>query len=644
MKPCIHEPPKQLNLPELQRLLERYPIPKEDPQHDGDSTPVSFSYGTAGFRYHHDLLPPIVVRMAVFAAIRSSSLNGEPVGITITASHNPECDNGIKLSDSNGGMLPIEWEDLATEYANANDDQLIWMARSKVDQGAGGGGGVPMVVHMGRDTRAHSLALSQLVVRAAVSFGATVIDHGCVTTPQLHYFVLRSNPHRMPNALLCGSSGSCFENEYLESIVGSYVTLISTKEYDERSQNLHSVTNRMMLVDCACGVGGLKLPKINEMLQSFRDHGGILLKESLVKLVAVNLPGDGPLNERCGAEFVQKQQASPIVYSDLEDECHKKLLVSSSYVASLDGDADRIVFHYNTARGNVGGNGSRNSFVLLDGDKIAALVSSFLQEEIEALSHQVDEARHLKCGVVQTAYANGSSTFYLMNTVKTQVIIAKTGVKYVHSAAHDHFDVGIYFEANGHGTVLFGQRYYTMLAKAEEMLMSTCRNNRATIAWQRLRVLPRLINQAVGDALSDLFLVDAILYLKGWSLPIWNDMYKDMPSRQCKVRVKDRNIIRTNDNETRAVSPPALQQALDEAMTSMAKGVWNNSRGDFPSDAKPRPRAFVRPSGTEDVVRIYAEASTQRDADVLASEAALLVHKLCHGIGPVPSFANQSNL
>ncbi|CAN0126952.1 unnamed protein product, partial [Heterosigma akashiwo] len=32
----------------------------------------------------------------------------------------------------------------------------------------------------------------------------------------------------------------------------------------------------------------------------------------------------------------------------------------------------------------------------------------------------------------------------------------------------------------------------------------------------------------------------------------------------------------------------------------------------------PRGRCFVRPSGTENVVRVYAEAETQRAADALA--------------------------
>lgn len=145
------------------------------------------------------------------------------------------------------------------------------------------------------------------------------------------------------------------------------------------------------------------------------------------------------------------------------------------------------------------------------------------------------------------------------------------------------------------------------------------------------------MNQAVGDALSDLLLVDAILYLKGWTLQNWNGLYKDLPSRQCKVKVKDRSLIHTNDNETKATAPPLLQPALETAMSAHL-GTSKNHK------YLPPPRAFVRPSGTENVVRIYAEASTQIDADALASEAAALVYKLCDGVGDIPNFVRKSNL
>lgn len=45
-------------------------------------------------------------------------------------------------------------------------------------------------------------------------------------------------------------------------------------------------------------------------------------------------------------------------------------------------------------------------------------------------------------------------------------------------------------------------------------------------------------------------------------------------------------------------------------------------------------RAFVRPSGTEDVVRVYAEAATQQAADELARQVTRHVHELAAGIGP----------
>lgn len=36
----------------------------------------------------------------------------------ITASHNPESDNGVKLIDPHGEMMEQSWEELATRIAN----------------------------------------------------------------------------------------------------------------------------------------------------------------------------------------------------------------------------------------------------------------------------------------------------------------------------------------------------------------------------------------------------------------------------------------------------------------------------------------------------------------------------------------------
>ena len=53
----------------------------------------------------------------------------------------------------------------------------------------------------------------------------------------------------------------------------------------------------------------------------------------------------------------------------------------------------------------------------------------------------------------------------------------------------------------------------------------------------------------------------------------------------------------------------------------------------------PNGRCFVRPSGTEDVVRVYAEAATQAEADELALLTAQATHELAGGVGDVPTKA-----
>jgi phosphoacetylglucosamine mutase len=552
-------------------LLRKHPLPNNN---------RLFSYGTAGFRQKADSdLEAVVVRTGTSVVLQSMQHDGQGMGVMITASHNDESYNGVKIADPHGGMLSPEGERMAVYLANERDPHKVWeyISNQRRQLASSGDNACAPVVHVGRDTRTHSPKYRNLLVAMIIAMGGTVIDHGICTTPMLHHTVLHDNfISFLPSIIPCRPN----IGGYLDLLAYSYVSLCATATESFRP-------TPTLVVDCACGVGHMALLALCAKLEA--------LGMPASKIIAANAPTKGPLNEGCGSEYVQKEQKLPKWYDASP--------VSTQYCASLDGDADRVVFFAETQ-----GEGNKRQLQLLDGDKIACLFCHFIQEQLMLLSPYIRNggSETIRLGVVQTAYANGASTAVLKGLVgEANVIIAKTGVKHVHHAAHN-FDIGVYFEANGHGTILFGSHFYNAVSNLQSQVK---KDRAASIALRRLQLLPALVNQAVGDALSDLLLVDAILALQGRSLKNWHGMYQDLPSRQSKVLVPDRTVIKTNENETKCVRPPGMQDDLDTAMHTV------------------NGRTFVRPSGTEDVVRVYAEGSTQDKANRLAKKAEDIVRR-----------------
>ena len=166
-----------------------------------------------------------------------------------------------------------------------------------------------------------------------------------------------------------------------------------------------------------------------------------------------------------------------------------------------------------------------------------------------------------------------------------------TGVKHLHHAA-ERYDIGVYFEANGHGTVLFSPETLEKLSTYQPSTPAQ------STALNHLVNLTNVINQTVGDALSDMLLVEVVLAHRSYTGLEWDSLYVDLPNRLVKVVVADRYIFKTEDAERRLVSPPGLQAKIDDLVRRYQGG-----------------RSFVRPSGTEDVVRVYAEATVRSQTD-----------------------------
>lgn len=78
------------------------------------------------------------------------------------------------------------------------------------------------------------------------------------------------------------------------------------------------------------------------------------------------------------------------------------------------------------------------------------------------------------------------------------LLYINTGVKFVHHTAAK-YDIGVYFEANGHGTALIKGHV------VEQLKTIQATDKRSMLAVERLLALHQLINQAVRMYISYLF-------------------------------------------------------------------------------------------------------------------------------------------
>lgn len=301
----------------------------------------------------------------------------------VTASHNPEPvslqqlvmgganvqDNGVKLVDPAGEMLEQSWEAHATALANCETTQDLvstyeaLATQLKVDVNS------PASVVYAYDTRPSGPALIKALETGLGAFGDRVktVNVGITTTPVLHYVVKATNDKT-------GAYGKPTIEGYYEKTAAAFKILIGNR-----------APLAPLYVDCANGVGAVAL----------EQFGKYVANE--IPFVALNadMETKGALNSQCGADYVKTKQQLPPSVAEAG-----VLAKPGTRGASFDGDADRIVYYYLR---------DGKTFRLLDGDKIAVLAALF----IEDLVKRAKLTEKIEVGVVQTAYANGSSTKFI---------------------------------------------------------------------------------------------------------------------------------------------------------------------------------------------------------------------------------------
>lgn len=456
---------------------------------------MKYRYGTSGFRFKIPLILEATPNIANTVCLLSSQKN-KYIGIMITASHNDHTFNGVKIVDSTGQLLSSEDEQFCIENVNSSLQLELKERNSRII--------------IGHDTRPSSLIIKELLITTINSIDShnLIQDIGLCTTPQLHFQVFKNNNN--------------VEVDYLDY----YFSYLSNLDY----------TSFNVFIDCAHGVG--KVPLFQLLTWKQLEN---------IRLINTSTANPKLLNYLCGSDYICTQKKIPF-------EKHKKL--KNDLYASLDGDADRVVFYFQ----------DNDNLCLLDGDRIISLIVYYLETIIPM--------REISIGIVHTAYSNGNFLAYLKEKNMTTECVA-TGVKHLHSAALK-YDIGIYFESNGHGTILF--------------------NNHVSGLYPKLDNLKNMCNQLIGDAICDFFVVLTILNDLKMSPQDWYNLYQEKPSLISKIEIPSQlNVIFENThNESKLTKPLELQIHIEHLCKQY-----------------PQCFIFVRPSGTESCLRYYIECQIE---------------------------------
>lgn len=478
-------------------------------------------YGTSGFRSHHSKIEEIAVQIGTAMALLTY-YKRLSFGIMITASHNHHEDNGVKIMDHHGNMVSEDIEKYLENFINNMYQDCypnnLLHSRPNIyieDEDVELLKNHQIKIVIGYDSRESSPTIAKLIekgiLRSNLRFPVHILPH--VTTPELHYI---------------------FANQDV-----NYHTYLQ-----QCSDKIHYPC----VVDCANGIGSKKL---------------IEVKNRCLSLINYSWTSTKLLNHECSSDFVCSNKKLP-------RESAK--FFTSSLRASLDGDADRIVFYFL----------QQNKLNILNGDYIAALVLTYLSKKLE------NQSEKLTLGYIYTGYTNQGCVDYVKSlqfpkNVELSCICTATGVKHLHHEA-EKMDIGIYFEQNGHGNVMFQK------------------------SVPEIQDLQSMFHPNIGDGILDLYATLFMLQELEMKPTDWYNLFESKFCLLTKQSVQDKDVFQSSHDELTLIEPRFIQSYIDSLCN---KDV----------------RAFVRASGTENVVRLYVEGEKVEKVKQIHRKLSLFIER-----------------
>lgn len=216
----------------------------------------------------------------------------------------------------------------------------------------------------------------------------------------------------------------------------------------------------------------------------------------------------------------------------------------------------------------------------MDGDRQASILVRYLSEKVNC-----------RIGCVLSDYSNSAAVNYVGKYC--EAVRVRTGIKNFIKKSKE-YDIGVYNEPNGHGGIFFGKE---------------------DIGDEEINKIIEMYRDCVADPLANFLLLE---YLRKTRTALFEDTYVPFPSRMLQVSVADPTVV-VNSENLDMLEPVALKNVIGNIM--------KNEKG----------KVFVRPSGTENVIRIFCEAKD--NVDVMCLTVAQAVYDICGGVGKHPEIS-----